>query len=45
VTEVLAPGLVIIERFLVAIWETHRWPFVLVIGLAIAVAIGFLRRR
>jgi hypothetical protein len=41
----LARGVVIIERFLVANWESHRWPFVLLIGLAIAAAIGFLKRR
>jgi hypothetical protein len=45
VAEVLARGVVIIERFLVTNWESHRWPFVLVIGLAIAVAIGSLKRR
>jgi hypothetical protein len=41
----LARGVVTLERFLVANWESHRWPFVILIGLAIAVAIGVLRRR
>jgi hypothetical protein len=45
VLEVLARRVVILERFLVANWESHRWPFVLVVGLAIAVAIGSLKRR
>jgi hypothetical protein len=45
VAEMLARGVVIVERFVVTRWESVRWPFVIVTGLAIAVAIGCLLRR